>query len=81
MEFAILEDLLIIFRLFLEKISIFPVHVTKTSSKIELFVFAIAIFHFSEDLFIRFYIFYFRSFPKKTSVFAAFIVRRFKKNE
>ena len=66
---------------FLEKISIFSNKNIKTSSKIALFVFAIVIFHFSEDLFVRLRDFLFRGFPKKTSVFAAFIVRRFKKNE
>ena len=66
---------------FLEKISRISRKLVKSSSKIAFFVFDIAIFHFLGDLFISLRDFLFRTFSKKTSKIAAFIVRGVKKNE
>ena len=54
---------------------------TKSSSKIAFFVFVIAIIHFMEGRFISFRPLLFRTCFKKTSKNAAYVVRRYKKNE
>ena len=61
---------------FYKKISDFYNKFIKSSSKIPFCVFNIAIFHFTEDHFIFLRDFLFRIFPKKTSIFTAFFVRR-----
>ena len=54
-----------IFLLFSKKISRSSNKLVKSSSKIAFFVFVIAIFHFLEDRFYVFDVFYFSHFPKK----------------
>ena len=70
-----------IFLLFSKKISDFYNEFIKSSSEVPFCVFVDAIFNFLEDHFISLRDFLICISSKKTSKIAAFIVRRFKKNE